>query len=163
MDWYLVSEINFYIDGVDAVSANLFMIKGKGGALFEEKMAFKLSKSIYIIANWTKHVERFENYSIPIEILPSSRRFVSIELQKLNTISTNLRESSGKIGPVITDNGNFLLDVVFEPETLKDLIQLETNIKTITGVVESGLFCPIPNMNIFICKQDGAVSIMTNC
>ena len=161
LDWSVVSVIDIYIDGVDSFSTDFFLIKGKGGALFEEKLAFKLSKSIYIIADWTKQTVEFSACPIPIEIIPSSLTFVTEELQKLKA-TTTLREGNGKIGPIISENGNFLLDVEFLKKDFDNPTELERQLKLITGIVECGLFCPQPNMNILIANQDGTISTFVN-
>lgn len=157
LDWSVIDSIDVYVDGLDAFSADFVLIKGKGGALFEEKVAFKLAKTVFIIADWTKRTVNFATCPIPIEIIPSAYCFVKRELQKLS-IKVTVREGSGKVGPTISENGNFLLDAEFEETGQQNPRELESRLKSITGIVESGIFCAQQSMNIFIGNQDGTIS-----
>ena len=83
------------------------------------------------------------NFPVPIEVFPQALLHVEEELEKLGGNELNLRPAKGKDGPIITENGNLILDARFN-EIPGDM---ELKIKSITGVIESGLFI---NYNIEI-------------
>ena len=100
--------IDLTIDGADQVDSKLNLIKGMGGALTREKIVASCSKKVIIIIDETKLTEKLGGKQpIPIEVLPFALEPVSIKIQKLNG-TPKLREGKGKIGPVVTDNGNYI-------------------------------------------------------
>jgi len=128
-------------DGADEVDAKQRLIKGRGGALFKEKLIMKASKKTFILIDQSKHVEKLgQKTPVPIEVFPDALSLVEHELLSYGVSSLSLRLAKGKDGPVITENGNFILDVFFT--SIND--DLEKNIKGIPGVIESGLFFHYP-------------------
>lgn len=128
---------DWYFDGADEVDTNGNLIKGRGGAMFKEKLLMACSPQTYIIVDETKLVKHLgEYFPIPIEIYPLALQWIEKELTNLGAEEIALRLATKKDGPVITENGNFILDTRFK-KIYKDL---EKGIKSITGVVESGLF-----------------------
>ncbi len=124
-------------DGVDEIDSNKWMIKGRGAAMFKEKLNILNSCKIYILADKSKFVEKLcTKHLIPIECYPDSINYVKNELLKLGANEIKLRLASGKDGPIITENGNIILDAKFE--NIDKF--LEKKIKSISGVIESGLF-----------------------
>ena len=116
---------------------NKSLIKGRGGALFKEKLLISCSPLNYIIVDDSKIVKKLgTNFPVPIEVFPTALLHVEEELKKLGTTELLLRPAKGKDGPIITENGNLLLDARFED--IGD--DMEHAIKSITGVIESGLF-----------------------
>jgi ribose 5-phosphate isomerase A len=132
-------KLDLTIDGADQVERKtLNMIKGMGGALTREKIVAAASKKLIIMVDETKLTERLGfNQPIPVEVLPFALAPVRAKLQGFGG-KPRLRGGNGKVGPVVTDNGNFILDVDFG--TIKDAEKLNVQIKTIVGVVETGLF-----------------------
>ena len=132
-------EINVTIDGADQITPELNLIKGMGAALAREKIVAAASKLNIIIADQQKKVKVLgeNNQSVPIEVLP-----FAISLVKRKIIAAGgkpvLREGKGKLGPVITDNGNAILDANFG-EIAKPG-ELDAKLKMIPGVVETGFF-----------------------
>lgn len=132
-------EINVTIDGADQVTPELYLIKGMGAALAREKIVAAASKLNIIIADKHKKVKLLgeNNQSVPIEVLP-----FAISLAKRKIIDAGgkpvLREGKGKLGPVITDNGNAILDSYFG--LIAKPGELEVKLKMIPGVVETGFF-----------------------
>lgn len=125
-------------DGADEVSANGWLIKGRGGAMFNEKLIMSNSPKTYIIVDQSKFVTRLcQNFPIPVECVPQAYKSVATKLYDLGAEKVHLRLSGkAKDGPIITENGNYILDAVFtEVES-----SLEASIKNIVGVLESGLF-----------------------
>ncbi|MCC8426773.1 ribose 5-phosphate isomerase A [Mucilaginibacter sp. UR6-11] len=128
---------NWCFDGADEVDPAHNLIKGRGGALFKEKLLISSSPLNYIIVDDTKLVEKLgSKFPVPVEVFPSALLHVEEQLNALGTNNIVLRLAGGKDGPVITENGNLLLDVRFD-----DIDSgLELKLKAITGVIESGLF-----------------------
>ena len=146
--------IDLTIDGADQVDSKLNLIKGMGGALTREKIVASCSKKVIIIIDETKLTENLgEKQPIPIEVLPFALEPVSIKIQKLNG-TPKLREGKGKIGPVITDNGNYIIDAFFAQ--IKDPEKLNEEIKLIPGVIETGLFINLADL-IYIGRRDGTI------
>jgi ribose 5-phosphate isomerase A len=128
-------------DGADEVDPQRNLIKGRGGAMFKEKMLIYASPRPLILIDATKQVERLgERFPIPVEVHPLAVSIAEAALARLGATEVTLRPAKGKDGPIITENGNLILDVRFpaiDPET-------ERRIKTIPGVIESGLFWGLP-------------------
>lgn len=125
------------MDGADEIDPQGNLLKGRGGAMFKEKLLIRSSSRVYIMADETKFVRQLgEKFPVPVEIFPGALTYVEEQLKKLGTIRLELRPAKGKDGPVISENGNLILDAWFP--TIE--CDLECEIKKITGVVESGLF-----------------------
>ena len=130
-------EIAWGFDGADAVDKNLWLVKGKGGALLQEKILAARCREFLVIVDDSKLVQSLSGVSIPVEIIPSAIHIAERELAKLGARDLALRPAgSGKHGPVITEAGNVIIDVQFSEVASR----LEKEIKSIVGVVESGLF-----------------------
>lgn len=124
-------------DGADEVDPERNLIKGRGGAMFMEKIMIYASPRNYILVDRSKLVQRLgEKFAIPIEVLPVAMRVVEHELKSLGAEDIALRLAVKKDGPVITENGNLIFDVRFREIGSS----LERDIKAIPGVIESGLF-----------------------
>jgi ribose 5-phosphate isomerase A len=124
-------------DGADEIDGSNNLIKGRGGAMFQEKLVIKSSPKNYILADETKFVDRLgSQFPVPVEVHPSALIYVKKELTGLGAETISLRPAKCKDGPVITENGNFIVDVKFA----EIHNELENEIKSISGVIESGLF-----------------------
>jgi len=124
-------------DGADEVDPNMNLIKGRGGAMFKEKLLMSNSKETYIIVDRSKFVDRLgTKFPIPIEVFPNALLYVEERIKALGATTITLRMAKGKDGPILTENGNFILDAWFDYVG----VTLENEIKQITGVIESGLF-----------------------
>jgi len=144
--------IDLTIDGADQIDKNLNLIKGMGGALTREKIVALCSKKVIIVADETKLVEKLgENHPIPIEIVPFAAKYVISRIEELGG-KPKIREAKGKVGPVITDNGNYILDVTFKQ--IENLTELNEKLKLITGIVETGLFLNLAHQ-AYLGKKDG--------
>ena len=128
---------DWFFDGADEVDPRHNLIKGRGGAMFREKLLMSSSLINYIIIDDSKLVDKLgTNFPVPIEVFPQSLLYVESKLEELGVNSLKLRLAKGKDGPIITENGNFILDAKFN----RIDNDLEHKIKSITGVIESGLF-----------------------
>ena len=131
--------IDVTIDGADQIDPKLNLIKGMGAALAREKIVASASKQNIIIADETKRVNALgENgQPVPVEVIPFA---IALVKSKIEAAGGNpvLREGKGKVGPVITDNGNAIIDADFG--VIRNASELEVKLKMIPGVVETGLF-----------------------
>lgn len=124
-------------DGADEVNEDGWLIKGRGAAMFNEKLNIMSSNKTYILVDDCKLVKSLgEKFKVPVECNPKAINVVKENLYKIGANEIELRLALKKDGPVITENGNIILDVKFNNIT----DDLERKIKNITGVIESGLF-----------------------
>ena len=134
-----VGTIDYAIDGADQVQeGSLNVIKGGGGAMLREKIIDSAAQTLAIVVHATK-LSKFlgGNQTVPVEVLPFAHKYVQSRIIKLGG-RAKLRESASKVGPVITDNGNFLLDADFG--RIQNPTLLERHLKAIPGLLETGLF-----------------------
>ena len=133
----LEKKPDWCFDGADEIDSNHWMIKGRGAAMFQEKLNIINSPKTYILVDDTKFVSKLgEKCMVPVECFTNSINYVKEELYKAGAKEVALRKAISKDGPVITENGNFILDVKFE--NISE--ELEKKLKLITGVIETGLF-----------------------
>ena len=135
-------------DGADEVDPAKNLIKGRGGAMFKEKLLICNSSKVFIAVDESKFVERLgSKFPVPIEVFPSSLLYVEEQIKNVGAVDVKLRMAKGKDGPIISENGNFIIDAWFDSIDHK----LESQIKSITGVIESGLFIGY-NVEILVSK-----------
>ena len=128
---------NWGFDGADEVSPQNWLIKGRGGALFREKLLMASSEITYILVDESKYVDNIcEKFPIPVECAPEALHFVREKILELGASSIELRLAKGKDGPIITEYGNLILDVIINNVESN----LEKQLKNIPGVLETGLF-----------------------
>ena len=131
-------KLDLTIDGADEVDGNNCLIKGGGGALLSEKIVAYSSASLAILVDESKIVNALGvKFPVPVEVVPEARLSVKLSLEKLGA-EVVLREALRKAGPVITDHGNLLLDILFKEAP--DPVLLEREINRMPGVVENGFF-----------------------
>lgn len=147
------SSLDLTIDGADQIDNELNLIKGMGGALTREKIVASVSKKVVIVADQSKKVDVLgvNNHPVPIEVLPFA---VPLVLRRIREIGgkPNLREGQKKVGPVVTDNGNVIVDAEFGPIT--EPLELDCNLKKLPGVIETGLFVETASI-VYIGKRNG--------
>ncbi len=124
-------------DGADEVNDKNWLVKGRGGAMFREKLNIASSEVSYILVDDSKFVDNIcDKFPIPVETKPEAINYVRDELFKMGAENVILRLAKGKDGPVITEYGNVILDATFRNVDEN----LEKKLKNIVGVVETGLF-----------------------
>lgn len=128
--------LDLAIDGADQVDADLFVIKGGGAAHTREKVVAASAKRFVIVADESKYVEKL-THVVPVEVLPFAARLVERRIKELGGKPV-LRLGRMKDGPVITDNGNLVMDVDFG--TIEDPAGLAALLCGIPGLVEHGIF-----------------------
>ncbi len=145
--------LDLAIDGADQVDHNQYVIKGGGAAHTREKVVACSAKRFVIVADESKYVEKL-TWPVPLEVLPFALRLVERRLTELGGKPV-LRQGVRKDGPVITDNGNFVMDVDFG--VIEDPAALAAKISPIPGVVEHGIF---DNLDELYLARAGGVEII---
>lgn len=147
-------ELDLAVDGADEIDPDNCLTKGGGAAHLREKVVEYAARLFVCIADETKLCRRLGlDFAIPVEVVPIARVSVEGSLSALGA-RVKLRESAGKAGPVVTDNGNLVLDCVF-PEPFVPA-EMEAAINMIPGVVENGIFArkrPV----ILVARADGSI------
>ena len=127
--------IDLTIDGADEIDGNLNMIKGGGAALLQEKIVASVSRKEIIVGSKTKMVDHLGSFPLPVEVVPFGWQVVFNQLESLHA-NPDLRLKEGQ--PLLTDQGNYIIDCNFRKISNPKL--LENQINMIPGVVENGLF-----------------------
>ncbi len=148
--------LDIAIDGADQVDAHFNAIKGGGAAHTREKVVVRSAKRFVIVADDSKTSEQL-NHFVPIEVLPYAKNLVIREMKELGG-EPQMRLGVRKDGPVISDNGNFILDVEFG--VIKDPAKLSLELSACTGVVEHGIFTDVDD--VYIGQKDGSVTITSS-
>lgn len=149
------STVDYAIDGADQVEeVSLNLIKGGGGSMLQEKIVDSAARKLAIVVDETKLSRHLGGKRpVPLEVLPSAYRHVQSRIVRMGG-RAKLRESGGKVGPVVTDNGNFVLDADFG--RISEPSALERRLKSIPGILETGLFIKMADV-VLVGLSDGAV------
>jgi ribose 5-phosphate isomerase A len=132
------AELDLAIDGADEVDPALNAIKGGGAAHTREKIVAAMAGEFVIIVDQSKLVSRLNSsFPVPVEVIPAALKFVTARLEEMGGQS-QLRMGLRKDGPVVTDNGQLVLDVQFGSDA--DLRAIDHELHQTPGVVETGLF-----------------------
>ncbi len=139
IDLASVSQIDLAIDGADEVDPGFQLIKGGGACHVREKLVASKANKLLIVVDETKLVQNLnQSFPLPVEVLPNAWKQVQELISQMNGTST-LRMATKKAGPIVTDQGNLILDVLFD-DGIKNPNEIEMNINNIPGVLENGLF-----------------------
>jgi ribose 5-phosphate isomerase A len=148
-----VDHIDIAIDGADEVDPHKNLIKGGGAAHTREKVVDSLAAEFIVVVDGSKLVDRLgSTFAVPIEVLPMALAPVTRAVAKLGG-KPELRLAVKKDGPVITDQGNMVLDVKFAE--IADPAGLEKTLNNIPGVVENGIFVGLANLILIGEIKDG--------
>ncbi|HON35174.1 MAG: ribose-5-phosphate isomerase RpiA [Methanothrix sp.] len=145
--------LDLAIDGADQVSWDLMAIKGGGAAHTREKVVSCSARAFVIVADQSKFVERL-SWPVPVEVLPFAAKLAGRLLEEMGGRPV-LRLGRMKDGPVITDNGNFVMDVDFG--IIEDPRSIAARISPIPGVVEHGIFDNLDEL--YLAREDGVERI----
>lgn len=137
-------EIDITLDGADQIDQNLVAIKGGGAAHTKEKVIASAASRVVLMVDSGKIVSRLD-HAVPIEVLPYSITLVERQVCALGGIP-NLRMAARKVGPVITDNGNFIIDADFG--VIDDPERLNSEINAVVGAVEHGIFLNVDEVHV---------------
>ena len=142
IDLASVSQIDLAIDGADEVDPGFQLIKGGGACHVREKLVASKADQFLIVVDETKLVNKLnQSFPLPVEVLPNSWKQVQDVISEMNG-SSKLRMANKKAGPIVTDQGNLILDVLFN-DGINNPKNLEMSINNIPGVLENGLFVDI--------------------
>jgi ribose 5-phosphate isomerase A len=148
-----VDRIHIAIDGADEVDPQKQLIKGGGAAHTREKVVDGLAELFIVVVDQSKLVENLgSTFPVPVEVLPMAVTPVMRALEKLGG-QPELRMGVKKDGPVITDQGNMVLDVTFA--NIADPADLEKTLNNIPGVLENGIFVDLANVVLIGEIQNG--------
>lgn len=146
-----VDAVDLAIDGADQVAlADGALVKGGGAAHAREKVVDAFADRFLVVADPSKTAETL-SHAVPIEVLPSARTTVAAGVSDLGGEAT-LRRAERKDGPVVTDNGNLVLDCEFG--AISDAESLATDLASLPGAVEHGLFVGLADA-VYVGTDDG--------
>jgi len=164
-DLTVYPEIDVAIDGTDEVDSHLNLIKGGGGAQTKEKIIAYNAKKFIIVADYRKETKQLCDHSrsgVPIEVIPIAYVALKKKLEHSpdlfgNKVVATLRMAVKKAGPVVTDNGNFILDVDFG--IITNPKDLSIKLSQLPGVVDHGIFVDMAE-KAFFGQADGTVTTL---
>ena len=133
-----VDHIDIAIDGADEVDPHKNLIKGGGAAHTREKVVDYLATQFIVVVDSGKLVDKLGSvFAVPVEVIPMALTPVTNAIKALGG-KPILRMGVRKAGPVITDQGNMVLDVTFD--SIDDPVNLERTLNNIPGVLANGIF-----------------------
>ena len=148
-----VDHIDIAIDGADEVDPNKNLIKGGGAAHTREKIVDALAAQFIVVVDGNKLVEKLgSTFLLPVEVIPMAISPVMRAIEKLGG-KPQLRMGVKKAGPVITDQGNMVIDVKFD--SIDNPGELEKTLNNIPGVLENGLFVGVADVVLVGEVKDG--------
>lgn len=151
-----VPRLDVAIDGADEVDPELDVVKGRGGALLREKMVEMASDRFICIVDDTKMVSALggSKLAMPVEVVKFCWKYNLDRLKNLPEVKgceAKLRMDGDK--PYVTDNDNYIIDLYFENEPIKDANAAAAAIAALEGVVEHGLFMNMVDVCIIAGKN----------
>ena len=147
-------KLTIAVDGADQFDENLFAIKGGGAAHTREKIVSLSADRFVVVSDRSKQAKMLTAF-VPIEVMPFGKELVMRTLENMGG-SPVLRAAVKKDGPVITDNGNFVIDCSFGE--IKNPPELAAKLSQIPGVVEHGIFMNVDE--VVIGNADGSVEVI---
>jgi ribose 5-phosphate isomerase A len=144
-------DVDIAVDGADEVDPALNLIKGGGAAHTLEKIVDYSADRFIVIVDDSKMVKNLGAFPVPLEVIPTASRIVSRILEDMGA-AVSIRMAERKDGPVITDNGNFVIDAEFG--ILNEPAELEIELNSIPGVVENGIFSGVVDQ-VFVGTPEG--------
>jgi len=149
--------VDLVIDGADQVDEGLNMVKGGGGALLREKVVMGSARRIAVVAAENKFVKRLcENgVKVPVEVFPMARESAKVKLSMLGGVPEERLMPKGY--PYFTENGNLILDTMFEP--VDNPRELEVKVRSTPGVAEVGIFTFKP-ITVYKLGTDGTFEML---
>jgi ribose 5-phosphate isomerase A len=155
MPMWAVDRIDLAVDGADEVTRGRVMLKGKGGAMLREKIVDYAAERFVVLIEEHKLVDKIPTRNpVPIEVVPWAWRHVAREVERRFGGVVKLRQDGGKLGPVVTDSGNYILDWI-PPSALDP--SAEDALKLLPGVVETGIFAKRRDAVVLVAREDGKV------
>jgi len=148
-----IETIDIAIDGADEVDPHHNLIKGGGAAHTREKIVDSLAEQFIVVVDSSKLVDRLgSTFKVPVEVIPMAITPVARAIEKLGG-QPELRMAVKKAGPVITDQGNMVIDVKFA--TIDNPAEMEKTLNNIPGVLENGIFVGVVDLVLVGEVKDG--------
>jgi len=158
IDLASVSQIDLAIDGADEVDPGFQLIKGGGACHVREKLVAFKAHQLLIVVDETKLVQNLnQSFPLPVEVLPNAWKQVQDVISEMNGRSS-LRMATKKAGPVVTDQGNLILDVLFD-DGIQNPKDIEMSINNIPGVLENGLFVDLTD-KVLVGKIENSIPVV---
>ena len=168
LDLSLTGSLDLYFDGCDQIDEHLNVLKSGAGIHTQEKLLAAMATKFIILADASKFVSKLDSkFPLVLEVLPQATAFVQKEFKKsFSEAALNIRASDSAEKPVITRNGDYLIDCFFP--IWPELERLHNLCKNITGVIEISLFYKMADEAIIAGdngikryeRKDGLVSII---
>ena len=158
-----ITALDYYFDSCDQVDSHLNAFKSGGGVHTGEKIMANMAKQFILLVDGPKMVEKLTTqHPLCVEIIPEA--WLSVYKKINSSYSTAiseiaLRKSEQKSGPLLSERGNFLADIYFSK--LPDILDLNKQIKHITGVVEHSLFYQLCSLCL-LATEDGVTHLFAN-
>ncbi len=150
-----IDELAVYIDGADEIDHAGYMIKGGGAALTREKIVAALARQFVCIADASKRVQTLGGFALPVEVIPMAARRIAKQFAAMGGMAT-LRVKAG--GPLVTDNGQHILDVtglkILQP------LAFEAEVNNWPGVVTVGVFA-FQKASVCLLAADSGIQTLT--
>ena len=150
-----VREIDLTVDGADEIDPKFNGIKGGGGALLFEKIVASISKKIIWVVDSSKLVKKLGKFPLPVEVVPFGYTH-TLEILKKEGFNPSIRMKDGEI--TFSDGNNLIIDL--DLKKIDNPIESEKKIKSILGVIETGLFANTPDM--VIVGENSNIRILEN-
>lgn len=151
-----VNHIDVAFDGCDEVDAACNALKSCGGIHTREKIVATMADEYVLLVDEAKFLSTLAfKFPVVLEVIRSGKQYIKKELEKLGASVTE-RKAAGKVGSLVSDDGNYLLEAHFD--AVDDPKQLETTLKMIPGVVETSLFTRVVT-KVIIAGTDGVKTI----
>jgi ribose 5-phosphate isomerase A len=152
-----IDHIDIAIDGADEVDPQKNLIKGGGAAHTREKIVDALADRFVVVVDSNKLVDKLgSTFLLPVEVIPMAITPVMRAIEKLGG-KPELRMGIKKAGPVITDQGNMVVDVKFD--SIDNPAELEKTLNNIPGVLENGLFVGVADVILVGEVKDGQPTV----
>ena len=152
-----IESIDVTFDGADEIDPKKQIIKGAGGALLREKILATSSRELVVLVDESKLVETLGKAKLPVEVVQFGHRLTAYKLSHFAT-SITLR-TRGDGNPYVTENQHFIYDLQLK-EPVTDAKALDQKLRTIAGVVETGLFYEVAG-RIVIGYRDGTIKLLS--
>jgi ribose 5-phosphate isomerase A len=161
-------RIDLYVDGADEVSPGRELIKGRGAAMVGEKLLAEACVRFIVIVDEGKLVDRLgAKFPVPVEVMPAAARLVGKGIEALGGKPVLRMATGGKDGPVVSDNGNLILDVTFGTagtagqKAWPDWKSLDDGLNALPGVVGHGLFLRYAAKSTVLIGSPAGVRVMS--
>jgi ribose 5-phosphate isomerase A len=151
-----VDELDLAIDGADEIDGNKCMIKGGGAALTREKIVAAAAREMVVIVDESKIVPVLgARFPLPVEVLQFGWKQSVRAIEATGCVATLRRTKTDD--PVVTDNGNYVLDCKYEG--IADPARLHDRLNAIPGVLDNGLFVGMAG-RVLVGQADGKVRLL---